>query len=186
MGGERSVVWVLVAFYALILAIAVWSMASPGMCAAPPFTFAIAAGQATWCFEFWLNRYQTLIAALIAGLVAIFTGIFVYRQWRETRAQAAFYRRSILREDASRLATLILEAKDMRREAENLFDDLRSLLGDSVHFDQSRWGVATDRWRRLENAQDEFRRKLELDTPSRLSDRAFDFSYVLDPPLPLL
>jgi hypothetical protein len=70
MKTERGVVPVLVAFYALVLAVAAWSTVSPGLCESNLFASAVNAGQATWCFEFWLNRYQILLGAVVAVAAA--------------------------------------------------------------------------------------------------------------------
>lgn len=66
MTGERGVAWALWGMMGLIFVVAACSAVSPSACEASPFTDAAAKGEATWCAEFWLNRYQTLFAGLLA------------------------------------------------------------------------------------------------------------------------
>jgi hypothetical protein len=50
------------------------------------------------CTEFWLARYQTFIAALIALSAAVMAVVPVYKQLRETRIQSAVQTHEMLRQ----------------------------------------------------------------------------------------
>lgn len=144
MRNERGLIWALVSVYASILAIAVWSTISPGLCDNEMLTSAVATHQAAWCAEFWLNRYQTLIAAMMALLVAIVTGVLLYRQWVEARAQAAFYRRTILREGLADSAALVKRLDDVNRELRGAHRALEKLLSSGTGVDQTALGAANN------------------------------------------
>jgi hypothetical protein len=60
-------------FLVCVVGFAVWSSTSPGLCTAPPLEKALADKELGWCFEFWLNRYQTLIAGVFALVGAFLT-----------------------------------------------------------------------------------------------------------------
>jgi hypothetical protein len=141
---ERGLVWALVGVYAVILAVAGWSTVKPGLCENDMFASALASHQAAWCAEFWLNRYQTLIAALMALLVAIGTGALLYRQWMEARGQAAFYRRSILREGLADSAALVKSLDHVNRELRGAHLALESLLSSGTSVDQSTLAAANN------------------------------------------
>jgi predicted nucleic acid-binding protein len=66
MRGEKGVAWVLWGMMALIFVLAACSTLSPSVCDASVFTEALAKREATWCAEFWLNRYQVLLGATFA------------------------------------------------------------------------------------------------------------------------
>jgi hypothetical protein len=95
------------------------------------------AHQAAGCFEFWLNRYQTLIAAFVGLLVAVGTGVLVYRQWIEARAAAAFNRRAILREALTDSADFTTKLYAVEHDARGAAQGLEKLLSSPIGVDQS-------------------------------------------------
>jgi hypothetical protein len=58
---------------------------------------AVAEGNTLGCAEFWFNRYQTFVAALIAFAVALFAALPVFRQLQELKRQSATQRFESLR-----------------------------------------------------------------------------------------
>lgn len=53
------------------------------------------------CVEFWLNRYQAFISAIIAGVIAFWAGRLLLRQTRATEKQVAAQRYDFLRDRIS-------------------------------------------------------------------------------------
>ena len=90
------------------------------------------AHQAGGCFEFWLNRYQTSIAAFVGLLVAVGTGVLVYRQWIEARSAAAFNRRAILREALGDAAALVKEVDQSDDDVRSAHESLGRLLSTNM------------------------------------------------------
>jgi hypothetical protein len=58
-----------------------------GACRAEGVSIAVIRGDAASCFDYWLNRYQTLLAGSFALAAACVAGYFVYMQVTETRGQ---------------------------------------------------------------------------------------------------
>ncbi len=67
---------------AAAVVIGLWPVVSTTICNSGIVKSARAQGQATWCLEFWLNRYQILIGLLIAILVALLVWLIGVRQLR--------------------------------------------------------------------------------------------------------
>ena len=63
----------------LVVALAAWSSISPPLCEASVYTEALKQNQATWCFEFWANRYQIVIAGIITGAIAVVAASIAWR-----------------------------------------------------------------------------------------------------------
>ena len=70
-----------------------FSIASVPLCASDVFTDARQHHQATWCLEFWLNRYQVLLGAAVAVLAAFVAWIIGERQISRTDAALEIARR---------------------------------------------------------------------------------------------
>lgn len=120
MKSERGVVSVFVCLLTLVVAIIVWSTVNQNMREGKVFRTALDKGEADWCFEFWLNRYQ----ALLTGIVAIGAVLAAALQWNETRSHTASLRRSILLEKKSALTALSLGALGAKLRIGALFDVL--------------------------------------------------------------
>jgi hypothetical protein len=82
--------WHVVLFGAVMIAVLlgiIWSTAEPGLCGIPIAAAALRDNQATWCFEFWLNRYQQLITGMLSLAAAILAALFVWKQIKTAEEQ---------------------------------------------------------------------------------------------------
>jgi hypothetical protein len=77
---------------ALVLFAVIYGLAHMPWCDLPIARAAATGDQATTCAEFWINRYQSAIAAIVTVLAtlvaAVFTARFVWRQTLENRRQS--------------------------------------------------------------------------------------------------
>ena len=91
---------------AFFWAASLWPTATADLCNAE--IFVNAPHQGTWCFDFWLNRYQTLLGALAAIFAATAAWIIGMRQLRRSDEGLEIARRqtaaNALPHIASRLA----------------------------------------------------------------------------------
>lgn len=107
---ERLSPWILGAFLAWVLGYGAWYGLSEPMCVIGVATDAITGDKRTWCFEFWLNRYQTGIAAILALLAA---GVSVYFLRQQIAQDRLHEEERYAREHAAARAVLQLTLADV-------------------------------------------------------------------------
>jgi hypothetical protein len=90
---------------AFIVTIAAWSSLSPPLCEATVFTDALEHKQATWCFEFWANRYQTAFTGLCAIAAAFAAWLAVNRQIASNEAAITIARQQAAAASLEHLAS---------------------------------------------------------------------------------
>lgn len=72
------------AFLVWVMGLGAWYELSEPVCSIGVAKDAVnATGKETWCFEFWLNRYQTALAAILALLAALGTAYVVRQQIKQ-------------------------------------------------------------------------------------------------------
>lgn len=115
-------------FLAWVFGIGAWYELSEPLC-----TIGIAIdgittkGKETWCFEFWLSRYQTLVAAGVALAASAVGVIYLRRQISLTDQQE---RERIARRHAAERANLTLSLSDICGYAEASAVVLKEMLDD--------------------------------------------------------
>ncbi|MFC6792738.1 hypothetical protein ACFQE0_26160 [Methylobacterium komagatae] len=78
----------LIFLFALLFAVP-WATSDTGLCGIAIAQKAMTGEDATTCFEFWLNRYQTLVGTLIALSAALLALLPARGQLQEMRRQSA-------------------------------------------------------------------------------------------------
>lgn len=141
MKNETGVVWAFSGLLTLLIVIGVWSTLSVSLCSADTFTTSPNHRPTTWCLEFWLNRYQTFLAGLMALVAAGITARLLMVQISEARRQSAA---AAIPHLVARRADLIEADQACRLCDEAIRDlsypDVRSLLA------RNRDNAAAPRW----------------------------------------
>ena len=137
MKDERAIIWAILGIQVVAAGVVGIFTIRPSLCTADVFTHALHEHEATWCWEFWLNRYQTLAAAMLAFIVAAGTGGFIYLQWVEARRQGTYYRLLLLEEARTGVTALITSAEQFYSEAWNAKNGLITLLRDKTFFENA-------------------------------------------------
>jgi hypothetical protein len=100
----------------IICALLLYRVINMGICHFKVVTDAVGANsvQVAECVEFWLNRYQTLLSALLALFAAAVASVLVYRQVKLTQDQLTSVQRQVeLAEEQMKVAAGLI-APDFR------------------------------------------------------------------------
>lgn len=106
-----------------------WASSDHGLCTIPIAKKAISGEDATWCWEFWLNRYQQFLTGILSLGAAAGAAWLVYRQIAKAHEQNEIGRRQL----AAVSAKLILERISAYQKLEELIaESIARLLSISI------------------------------------------------------
>jgi hypothetical protein len=135
---EDRAALMLAGVYGALALLGLWSMASGPLCAADVFTRAQELDQAMWCFEFWLNRYQTGIASLLALAAALLATVIGRRQLRTSNVGLAIAQRqtaAVALETIEKRRTLIRDASKLINDTDSAIQELLNIsFKESVNY----------------------------------------------------
>jgi hypothetical protein len=104
-----------------------------GVCSAPAVHKAIITDTAAAnCFDFWINRYQTLLTGILSVTAAFVAGFLLWRQISEARRQSAATLYVIYLTKHARLAEQMAEVAALNKSIGKLHMDIRRCFDPSL------------------------------------------------------